>query len=83
MQTKAPRLGTLDVEVHATFPGLSGSSHGGPVQSGTVLDDNDMHRMGKVQELKVRFHINGHSTPRHNHISSHIINRGISDQSRR
>jgi hypothetical protein len=54
MQTKAPRLGTLDVEVHATFPGGSDFSHGGPVQAGTVLDDNDMHRMGKVQELKVR-----------------------------
>ncbi|KAJ0414758.1 amino acid/polyamine transporter I [Aspergillus carlsbadensis] len=52
MQTKAPRLGTLDVEVHATFPGGSGSHGGGPVQTGTVLDDNDMHRMGKVQELK-------------------------------
>jgi hypothetical protein len=48
VHTKPPRLGTMDVEVNS--PALS---HEGGRQAGTVLDDTDMHRMGKVQELKV------------------------------
>ncbi|CBF82995.1 putative GABA permease [Aspergillus nidulans FGSC A4] len=47
VHTKPPRLGTMDVEVHSPA-----GSHEGGRQAGTVLDDTDMHRMGKVQELK-------------------------------
>ncbi|KAL4805351.1 amino acid/polyamine transporter I [Aspergillus unguis] len=47
---KTPGLGTMDIEETPL------ASHEGPSTSpkvaGTVLDDNDMHRMGKVQELK-------------------------------
>ncbi|KAL4865340.1 hypothetical protein BDV12DRAFT_211109 [Aspergillus spectabilis] len=43
---KAPRFGALDVDARP-----SPTDDGGP-QAGSVLDDSDMHRMGKVQELK-------------------------------
>ncbi|KAL2829432.1 amino acid/polyamine transporter I [Aspergillus cavernicola] len=44
---KGPSLGTMNVE--APPPGHEGYQYH---QAGTVLDDDDMHRMGKVQELK-------------------------------
>ncbi|KAL4996450.1 amino acid/polyamine transporter I [Aspergillus recurvatus] len=47
VHTKPPELGTMDVEVRSPA-----QSHEGARQAGTVLDDTDMHRMGKVQELK-------------------------------
>ncbi|KAJ5682362.1 GABA permease [Penicillium macrosclerotiorum] len=51
--TKPPRLETQDTEIHPMEPmdpmNQDGSqSH----KTATVLDDSDMHRMGKVQELK-------------------------------
>ncbi|KAL2809882.1 hypothetical protein BDW59DRAFT_168197 [Aspergillus cavernicola] len=45
VNSKAPPLRMLGVDVRATNP--DGSHH-----PGTILDDSDMHRMGKVQELK-------------------------------
>ncbi|KAL4815125.1 amino acid/polyamine transporter I [Aspergillus spinulosporus] len=47
VNSKPPRLRTMDVEVHSPA-----CSHEEGKQAGTVLDDTDMHRMGKVQELK-------------------------------
>ncbi|KAL4882460.1 amino acid/polyamine transporter I [Aspergillus karnatakaensis] len=44
---KAPRFGALDVDGRP-----SPTDYDGVPQAGTVLDDGDMHRMGKVQELK-------------------------------
>ncbi|KAL4976273.1 amino acid/polyamine transporter I [Aspergillus desertorum] len=44
---KPARLGTMDVEVQSPAHSREGGR-----QAGTVLDDTDMHRMGKVQELK-------------------------------
>ncbi len=44
---KSTRLETMDMEVQPL-------DHDVPAtQKGTVLDDHDMQRMGKIQELKV------------------------------
>lgn len=45
--TKAPGLEALDME------GNQPVDQDGSQKEGTALDDHDMHRMGKVQELKV------------------------------
>lgn len=45
--TKSTRLETMDMEVHPLDQDVP------PTQKGTVLDDHDMQRMGKIQELKV------------------------------
>lgn len=44
---KSTRLETMDMEVHPLDQDVP------PTQKGTVLDDHDMQRMGKIQELKV------------------------------
>ena len=44
---KSTRLETMDMEVHPLDQDVP------PAQKGTVLDDHDMQRMGKIQELKV------------------------------
>ncbi|GLI80698.1 hypothetical protein PoHVEF18_009055 [Penicillium ochrochloron] len=43
---KSTRLETMDMEVHPLDQDVP------PTQKGTVLDDHDMQRMGKIQELK-------------------------------
>lgn len=43
---KATALETLDM-------GIDGRNPGSSRQGGTALDDDEMHRMGKVQEFKV------------------------------
>lgn len=46
--TKAPMSETMDTEIQPMDQHVPQDE-----KSGTALDDNDMHRMGKVQELKV------------------------------
>ncbi len=48
---KAPSLGEMGIE--SDPPSDEGDGRGRVNPPGTVLDDSDMHRMGKVQELKV------------------------------
>lgn len=45
--TKTTALETMDIE-------LTHRDQDTPQKSGTVVDDDEMHRMGKVQEFKVR-----------------------------
>lgn len=45
--TKTTALETTDIE-------LTHRDQDTPQKEGTVLDDDEMHRMGKVQEFKVR-----------------------------
>lgn len=44
---KTTRLETMDMEVRPLDQDVPST------QKGTVLDDHDMQRMGKIQELKV------------------------------
>lgn len=48
---KAPALGEMGIE--SGPPSDEGDATVRANPPGTVLDDSDMHRMGKVQELKV------------------------------
>lgn len=48
---KAPSLGEIGIESGPPSDEGDGIARVNP--PGTVLDDSDMHRMGKVQELKV------------------------------
>lgn len=48
-KTLGPEIRDLDEQV--TDHGLLQEAHSGP-EVGTALDDGDMHRMGKAQELK-------------------------------
>ena len=43
---KSTALETMDV-------GLTHSDQGASQKGGTIFDDNEMHRMGKIQEFKV------------------------------
>jgi hypothetical protein len=47
--TKAPGLEALDMELQQVGPNVSRGKN-----APTALDNDDMHRMGKVQQLKVQ-----------------------------
>ena len=49
--TKAPGLEAMDMELQNIGQHVPQNQ-----TAGTALDNSDMHRMGKVQELKVRLH---------------------------
>jgi hypothetical protein len=51
VSTKAPGLEALDMELQTVGQNVPQNQN-----AGTALDNSDMHRMGKVQELKVRLH---------------------------
>lgn len=55
---KTTRLETMDMEVHPLDQDVP------PTQKGTVLDDHDMQRMGKIQELKVCRLLSAETGPR-------------------
>jgi hypothetical protein len=49
VSTKAPGLEAMDMELQHVGQNVPQNQ-----TAGTALDNSDMHRMGKIQELKVR-----------------------------